>query len=121
MTDHVQTILAIALGVLALGGIFWRRLAPVVDMAQQLHGDEGDERRGIASRPGILERQTVTEQRLADTAAELSSYRLLQEQRDAEYRRLLQEIVAQLRNNGGSSVKDLVEKTLQAVTSPGQQ
>ena len=117
MTDHLQTILTIVASACALGALMWRRLDPVVKIVRYLHGEDGDERRGVPSRPGILERQTVTEKRLEEQRLELASYRDLQELRDSRMQSLLGEIVAQLRNNGGSSVKDLVEKTLQAVTS----
>ena len=120
MTQATAAWVGIVVGMLAIGGVMWRSLRPVVRMAEQLHGEDGDERRGIAARPGILERQTATERRAEQIAGELAAHRQLQEQRDAEMRRMLQEIVAQLRNNGGSSVKDLVEKTLAAVTSPAQ-
>lgn len=121
MTAQVSTILAIVASTLALGGLMWRLLAPVLRISRYLHGEDGDERRGVPSRPGILERQTATERTLLETQAELATYRQLQEQRDAMVQAALNEIVAQLRNNGGSSVKDLVEKTLQAVTAPAQQ
>jgi hypothetical protein len=120
VSAQVQTLLAIVVSTLGLAGLIWRLLSPVLRISRYLHGEDGDERRGVPARPGILERQTATERRAEQIAGELAAHRQLQEQRDAEMRRMLQEIVAQLRNNGGSSVKDLVEKTLAAVTAPAQ-
>lgn len=115
--DQIVTVLTIILSASALTGIMWRRLSPVVEMAQQLHGEDGDERRGIAARPGILERQTATERRAAEQAQEMAELRLLMQRRDDEMQRKLDEALAQLRNNGGSSMKDVGEKTLAAVTA----
>ena len=106
MTAHVQTILAIIVSTVMLGGLIWKRLAPVVEMTRMLHGEDGDSKRGITDRPGILERQTKTEQMVATQATEI-----------AELRSMLAEVVGQLRNNGGSSLRDKVDRTLEAVTS----
>lgn len=101
MTTHVQTLLAILLSAAALAGIIWRRLDPVVKITKYLHGEDGDEKRGVPGRPGILERQTVTEKNVASQAAELQ-----------DVRQMVEEIRAAVRNNGGSSLLDKVEKTL---------
>lgn len=106
----VATLIGIAVGVATLGGMMWRRLGPVVEMAQQLHGEDGDERRGIAARPGILERQTTTERLVTEQAAELAALR-------AD----LHEVVSQLRHNGGSSLLDIVDKTYAAVQAASAQ
>jgi hypothetical protein len=109
----VATVIGIVLGMATLGGLFSRRLGPVVELGKQLHGEDGDDRRGIAPRPGILERQTATEREAAVTRAELAEARA----ELVEMRAMLREVVAAVRNNGGSSLKDIAEKTLQAVTT----
>lgn len=116
MIDQAYTLVGLAIGLSILGGIFWRRLSPVVEMAQQLHGEPGDEERGIPARPGILQRQTATEKAQQQQAAEMAELRA----DNAELRKMLTEVVAALRNNGGSSVKDIVDKTYAAVTAATQ-
>lgn len=109
----LATIVGIAVGLSALGGIILRRLAPVVSLAQQLHGEPGDPLRGIADRPGILERQTTTEREAAATRSELAEARA----EIVELRAMVSEVVAALRNNGGSSVKDVIDKTYAMVSA----
>lgn len=109
MTAQVSTILAIVASTLALGGLMWRLLAPVLRISRFLHGEDGDDRRGVPARPGILERQTTTERLVTEQAVEI-----------AELRAMLREALAQLRNNGGSSMKDVIDKTYAAVTASAQ-
>lgn len=106
MTQHAQTILAIITMSCGLGALIWTRFRPVERLVRYLHGDDGDEKRGIPARPGILERQTTTEHLVAAQAAEI-----------AELRSMLGEVLGQLRNNGGSSLRDKVDRTLEAVTN----
>lgn len=117
MTTQVSTLLGIAVATCVLAGIMWRLMRPVLRMTVQLHGEDGDERRGIAARPGILERQTATERRAEAMAAEMATMKQLLERRNAEMQRKLDEALAQLRKNGGNSVKDVVDKTYAAVTA----
>lgn len=109
MTDQVSTVLAIVVSAVGLATLMWRLLSPVLRISRYLHGEDGDERRGVPPRPGILERQTATERVVMEQKAEM-----------AELRSLLTEAVAQLRNNGGSTMKDVIEKTYAAVTASAQ-
>lgn len=111
--SEVQTLIEIALGVAALGAFIWRRTAPIVTLAVQLHGDDGDPKRGILPRPGVLERLTTTESAVATMQATAA----MQAAQIADLRAMVAEVVGQMRNNGGSTMMDKVDKTLEAVTN----
>lgn len=120
MTTQISTLLAIVVSTLALGGLMRSMLSPVLRISRQLHGEDGDERRGIAGRPGILERATATEKDAKEQKAEIAELRAQFDALRAEMTRKLDEALSELRRNGGHSMKDVLDKTYAAVTASSQ-
>lgn len=97
---------------LLIAGARWliRQIREALVIMQDLKGDPGAPDQGIPERPGILVRQTRTEHRLDAVVADVTALRTG-----------LSEVLGELRNNGGSSLRDAVDRLggmLQRQTAP---